>query len=308
MKTVIDLQLEYLLAAMTLALAAAAASGFVLARTMVTEPYREVVAHFNERVRSWWWMAGIFVIATLIGGDGSIVLFGLLSFFALREYITATQTRFADHHTLFWCFFIITPLQYLLVALGKPVLFTVAIPVYAFLLVPLRSVIGGDTRHFLERVAKIQWGLMLCVYCVSHAPALLTLSIKGYEGQNAKLLLFMVAVDETSDVIQSAWGRLAGGKPIAPAVSKDRTWRGAEIGIGAGVLLGTLLWWATPFSPWQAAAMSLAICLMGSAGSLTMAAIKQDRGVRHYGNVLDRIDSLCFAAPIFFHLTRYFFT
>jgi phosphatidate cytidylyltransferase len=61
--------------------------------------------------------------------------------------------------------------------------------------------------------------------------------------------------------------------------------------------------------------MSLAITLAGFAGGLIMSAIKRDRGVKDYGaliqghgGMLDRIDSLCFAAPIFFHLTRYFFT
>jgi phosphatidate cytidylyltransferase len=70
----------------------------------------------------------------------------------------------------------------------------------------------------------------------------------------------------------------------------------------------------TPFTPWQAALMSVVITVMGFAGGLAMSVIKRDRGVKDFGaliagngGVLDPIDSLCFAAPVFFHLTRYFF-
>ena len=83
------------------------------------------------------------------------------------------------------------------------------IPVYAFLYVPTRSALSGDTTEFLERVAEIQWGLMVAVYCVSHAPALLMLKIPGYEG-NAKLLLYLVLVVQMSDVLQYVWGKLLG--------------------------------------------------------------------------------------------------
>jgi len=173
----------------------------------------------------------------------------------------------------------------------------------------------GDTDRFLERIAEIQWGLMVCVYCVSHAPALLMLDIPGYGGENAKLLLYLILVVELSDVLQYVWGKLFGRRPIAPTVSPNKTVEGFVGGIASATALGTALWWMTPFRPWQAAAMALVATLMGFAGGLTMSAIKRDRGVKDFGHVLaghggvlDRIDSLCFAGPVFFHLTRYFFT
>jgi phosphatidate cytidylyltransferase len=148
---------------------------------------------------------------------------------------------------------------------------------------------------------------------VSYAPALLTLEA-GDENQGAKLLLFLVIVVQSSDVAQYIWGKLVGRRRIAPAVSPNKTWEGFAGGILTATFLGTGLWWVTPFAPWQAALMSLVIALMGFAGGLTMSAIKRDRGVKDFGTliaghggVLDRIDSLCFAAPVFFHLTRYFF-
>jgi phosphatidate cytidylyltransferase len=231
----------------------------------------------NARIRAWWLMAGVFALSLSTGGVGSVVLFGLLSFLALREFITLTPTRRADHMTLFWAFFVITPLQYVLVGIGWYGLYSIFIPVYAFLFVPIRTAIGGDTAGFLERAAKIQWGLMVCVYCVSHAPAILKLE-RGYEGQNAKLLLFLILVVQISDVLQYVWGKLLGRHKIAPNVSPNKTWEGFVGGILSASGVGTALWWLTPYTPLEAAAMSLAVTLLGFAGGLTMSAIKRTAG------------------------------
>jgi phosphatidate cytidylyltransferase len=289
--------------------------GWILARRPGNDDYRATVANLNARTRAWWLMVAIFLLAMLSGGIGSVILFGLTSFLALREFITMTPTKRGDHGTLLWLFFVVTPIQYGLVAIGWYGLFAIFIPVYAFLFVPLRSVLSGDCERFLERTATIQWALMICVYCVSHAPALLTLEIPGFEGKNGKLLLYFVLVVQASDVLQYMWGKTLGEHKIAPAVSPNKTWEGFLGGVATATLLGTALWWATPFTPWQAAGMSFAITLMGFAGGLVMSAIKRDRGVKDYGTllkghggVMDRIDSLCFSAPVFFHLTRYFFT
>ncbi|MCL4143775.1 UNVERIFIED_CONTAM: hypothetical protein GTU68_046454, partial [Idotea baltica] len=208
------------------------------------------------------------------------------------------------------------PLQYVLLGVQFYGLFLILIPVYTFLLLPIRSAAAGETENFLERAAKTQWGLMICVYCCSHAPALLTMpEIEGYAGENAKLLFFLVLICEISDVMQYVFGKLFGKHAVAPTVSPNKTWEGLIGGVSATVAIGAGLWWATPFSPLQAAGMSLAICLMGFGGGLVMSAIKRDRGVkdwgttiRGHGGILDRIDSLCFAAPVFYHLTRYYFT
>ena len=193
--------------------------------------------------------------------------------------------------------------------------FAVLIPVHAFLFIPSRIAIAGDAAAFLERSAKIQWGLMVCVYCVSHAPALLMLNIPGFEGKNARLLFFLVVIVQLSDVLQYVWGKLLGRHKIAPVISPSKTWEGFVGGVLTATALGGALWWATPFNVWQATGMAFAITMMGFAGGLTMSAIKRDRGVKDWGatieghgGVLDRIDSICFAAPMFFHLTRYFFT
>ena len=292
----------------------ASAIGWMMKRDAKTDKARAVIDNLNSRTRAWWKMSAIFALTLVLGKIGSLVLFGLLSVLALREYVTLVPTRRGDHRTLFWSFFIITPLQYYLVAIGWYGLFSILIPVFAFLFVPTRIAMAGDTEHFLERAAKIQFGLMICAYCLSHAPALLMLNVRGFEGRNARLLLFLVLIDQMSDVLQYVWGKLAGRHKIAPLVSPNKTWEGFIGGVATATGLGAALWWATPFSPLQAAGLSFVICLLGFAGGLVMSGIKRDAGVKDFGavieghgGILDRIDSLCFAAPVFFHLVRYFF-
>jgi phosphatidate cytidylyltransferase len=271
------------------------------------------ISNLNTRIRAWWVMSAIFAFTLLVGAVGTLVLFTLLSFLALREYVTLLDTRRADHRALFWSFFIFTPLQYYLIAIHWYGLFAILIPVYAFLFLPTRMAIVGDTQSFLGRASQIQWGLMICVYCLSHAPALLMLDIPGYQ-PSAKLLLYLVLVDQLSDVLQYVWGKLLGRHKIAPIVSPNKTWEGFLGGVLSATAVGTALWWMTPFTPGAAARISIAIALMGFAGGLTMSAIKRDRGVKDYGTliqghggVMDRMDSLCFAAPMFFHIVRYFY-
>ena len=289
--------------------------GAVLAIRATSESARATVANLNARTRAWWIMAVIFGLALALGRAGVVGLFGLMSFLALREFITLTPTKRGDHRALFWAFFVITPVQYYFVMTGWYGMFSIFIPVYAFLFLPLRSAIAGDCTGFLERAAKVQWGLMACVYCLSYAPALMGLEIAGYAGKNAKLIVYLVAVVQMSDVLQYVWGKTLGRHKIAPLVSPSKTWEGFVGGVLSASALGAGLWWATPFTPWQSAGVSLAITLAGFCGGLVMSAIKRDRGVKDYGSlieghggVMDRVDSLCFAAPVFFHIVRYWFT
>jgi phosphatidate cytidylyltransferase len=288
--------------------------GWILNLRVTTPGGRATVDNVNARIRAWWVMAGMFVVAVGTGTVGAIVLFSLVSFLALREFVTLAPTRQADHRPLFWSFFVVTPLQYYLVAVGWYGLFSILIPVYVSIFLAIRATLTGDTERFLERTATNYWGLMICIYFVSHVPALLTLDIPGYEGGNANLRIFLVLVVQMSDVLQYVWGKSIGRRHLAPAISPNKTWEGLIGGILSATAIGTALWWATPFSPAAAALLSFVLAVMGCAGGLIMSAIKRDRGIKDFGTlidghggVLDRIDSLCFAAPVFFHLTRYFY-
>jgi len=309
-----DHELLWLFGGVAVTLVLATAVGQALRLSVDGPGARATIANINARIGAWWLMSAAFLVATLTGGVGSVVLFALVSVLALREFVTLSPTSRADHRALAWAFFVVIPVQYVLVGVQWYGLFSIMIPVYVFLLLATRMVLAGETEGFLERAATVQWGLMACVYCVSYAPALLLLDIDGYDAGSGKLLLFLVVVVQASDVLQFVWGKLLGRRRIAPTVSPNKTWEGFAGGVACATLLGTGLWWATPFNPWQAAAMSVLIALAGFAGGLVMSAIKRDRGVKDYGGllpghggVLDRIDSLLFAAPIFFHVTRFFF-
>jgi phosphatidate cytidylyltransferase len=231
------------------------------------------------------------------------VLFGFASFVAFREYVTIAPTRRGDHGVLLVGFFIVIPFQYLLVWLEWYGLYSIFIPVYAFLIMPTIAALRGDVPNFMQRAASLQWGLMICVFCISHVPALLTLQIPGYEGRNAFLLVFLILIVQSSDVLQYVWGKLFGRAKIAPQVSPSKTVAGFVGGVASTTLLGAALWWITPFTPWQAALIAL------------VSAIKRDRGVKDWGTMieghggmLDRLDSVCFSAPVFFHVVRYWWS
>jgi len=274
------------------------------------------ISSFNSRLQAWWFFSIVLGFAFFMP-KLTVILFGLLSFWALREFITLTPTSAGDHRALFWVFFLFTPLQFVLVAYDYYAFYSILIPVYAFLFIAARVAISGDYQHFLERVAKIQFGLLVCVYCLSFAPALLYLECKEMDGDyaNARLLFFFVTIVLSSELLQFLCGKLFGKHFIAETIDTNRTWEGLLGGAGATAIMGLSLYWATPFPHWwQAGAMSLTIAIMASAGGLTMSAIKRDRGevtsgtlIEGHGGVLSRIDAICFAAPVFYHVTNYFF-
>lgn len=300
--------------------------GQVLKRQPESNVDPAIIRNFNKRVTSWLTICALLVVALLLHKTVTVVLFGFVSFWALREFITMTPTRRGDHRTLFWVFFGFTPLQYVLVGYDLYSVFSIMIPVYASLFIPARIAFTGDHKRFLERTAKIQFGLLICVYALSHAPALLNLELKTlnsstnqlepWSGSTAGLLFFFIVMVQISDMLHFVWDRLFGKHVIASVVNATKTWEGL---IGAAcctsviAMLVQSILPVTPFTWYGAGFMALLISVMASSGSMTMSAIKRDRRVKVHGTlvlghagVLDRIDSLCFAAPIFFHVTRFF--
>ncbi|UJF24902.1 phosphatidate cytidylyltransferase [Suttonella sp. R2A3] len=264
-----------------------------------------------DRVQAWWMMVVVLLLAFLFGRAATVLLFMLISFLALREFLSLIYRRRADYFVLVGVYYVVLPYQYWLVYDAWYGLFSIFIPVYAFLLMPIVASLAGDTERFLTRSAKIQWALMISVFCVSHVPALLFLHFPGYDS-NIALLIFLIAVVQASDVLQYICGKLWGKRKIVPSLSPSKTVVGTLGGIALATMLAASLWWMTPFTPFEAAALGLLIAVMGFLGGLVMSAIKRDIGVKDWGSMLsghggmlDRIDSLCFAAPIFFHVVRY---
>lgn len=282
-------------------------------RRTETGDLNPVVENFNARVRGWWIMAALLGLIYLTGRGGVVVLFALCSMGALREFLTLTTRNRADHWAFVASFFVVLPLQYLSIWQAWYGFYAVFVPVYAFLFLPMLSVLRGRTDRFLARVAETQWALMISVFCMSHIPALLFLEIPGFVGGNLLLMVFLVLVVQGSDLAQHFWSACLGRRPIVPAISEARSWEGFAGGVATAAVIGASLVWLTPFTPWQAAGMAVVLAGVGGMGRLVMAAIKRDRGVTDWGHMndgqggfIDRLDSVIFAAPIFFHLTRFF--
>jgi phosphatidate cytidylyltransferase len=266
---------------------------------------------FMTRIHSWWGMVILFTFALFLGRTGVALLFAFASFAALREYYTLADKARADHLTLAAAFFLVLPLQYVFVWMGAAGIAGVLIPVYAFLLLPALTVLRGDPQRFLVRISETQWGLMIGVYCISHVPLLLALDIPGHEGRGVLLVAFLVIVVQSGDLVDFFAGRRFGRRRIVPGLS-PKTWEGAALGVAASALLGFVISPITPFAPLGAMAMAITVSLIGKAGSLVLAAIKRDKGIRDWshlipghGGVLDQLDSVIFAAPVFYHLTTY---
>lgn len=306
------------------------------------EIWQRELRHFRSLLRTTWVMVVVFWIGWALGETVATLLFALISFLALREFITLSPTRRGDHRSLILAFFVVLPIQFWLVATAHFDLFTVFIPVYVFLAIPVVSALADDPSHFLERNAKLQWGIMVCVYGMSHVPALLLLSFPGYEGKNAFLVFYLVFVVQTCMLVQhlvsrkksmpavgapmpeppKGWlgairRRLFFQPPFAPNVSRSFNWTSWALGMVIASFVGALFSFITPFKYGQALAMSLIACAAGSMGHLVMKALKRDRGIPNWGQrsvgvtgangLLDRVDALCFAAPVFFHAVRWYF-
>jgi phosphatidate cytidylyltransferase len=270
------------------------------------------IGQLNSRIHASWLIVLLFAVGFALGEAALAVIFALASFLALREFVALTPIKPADHLALIVAFYVVIPVQYVLVASGWYSLYAVLIPVYLFLILPVIMAWRHDTELYLQRVAKVQWGLMLSVYCVSHAPAIATLEPPGYEGRGPLLLLYFLLVVQMSDLFALMASASFGRTPLRSNPNKSR--EGVLVGGLATIVLGTLLWWMTPFTWWQAALMSTATVFAGFMGGLVLASVKRslgerqwDQGVALSRGVLERLVAITFAAPVFFHATVYFF-
>ncbi len=300
-----------------LAIASTVALMLSLKDQQENEQHTQKLKDFNHLLSTSWGMAAVFWVGWALGETFATVLFGFVAFFALREFITLSPTRQGDHRSLVLAFFIVLPVQFALVINRRFDLVTVFIPVYVFLAIPVVSAFAGDTQRFLERNAKLQWGIMVCIYGMSHVPALLLLKFPGYQGKNAFLVFFLVFVVQSCMIVEHLVSRKLARPASAPHLSKTFNWLSWFIAVVFASFLGGLLAGLTPFKPAQAVAMALIACAAGSLGHMVMKALKRDRGVTNWGSegqsvtgasgLLDRVDALCFAAPVFFHSVRWYF-
>jgi phosphatidate cytidylyltransferase len=290
-------------------LVVASAAVAALKRARPQADFTELMA----RVRAWWVMAAVFFAAIVVSNRLSLVFFAFMSFWAMKEYVTLLRTRPADHHALVFTFLAI-PIQYLWIGMGWYGMFIVFIPVYMMLMLPVRLVLAKETSGFVASASQIQWGLMIFVFGLSHMAFLLTVpQIDDTMVNGRMLVLFLVFVVEISDVLQYVWGKTLGRHKIIPAVSPNKTWEGFIGGVISAMGLSLLIRFLTPFTVKETLLVSLIITVAGFCGGAVMSAVKRDFGVKDFGaaipghgGMLDRVDSLCYAAPFFFHYVRYY--
>lgn len=300
-----------LFAGIGLVLLIASVIGYALKASVAKGQPHATIDNLNARIKAWWVMVLVIGFSFLFGRPGVVLLFLFISFFALREFLSLTPIKSSDHWALVIAFYGIIPAQYLLLGFGRASVVATFIPVYVFLLLPVIVAIRQDNERFLERVAKLQWGLMISVYCISFAPAIATLPIRGHEDRGPLLLLFFLAVLLLTDAMQLVASAALGGRTLRS--NPRKTVGGLVAGSLVGALIGTALTWLTPFSWWQALVMSLVIVGTGYLGSVVLASVKQSLGAREWDTevvltrgVLERLEGLTFAAPLFWQVTRYF--
>ena len=268
-----------------------------------------------QRVSSWWVIVSVFTAAMLMSRNVSVGFFAFVSFLALKEYFSIIPTRRADRRVLFWAYLVI-PVQYYWVAQAWYGMFIIFVPVYVFLLLPMRMVIIGETKEFLRAAGTLHWGIMTLVFGISHIAYLLVLpEDKNPTGGSAGLVLFLIFLTEFNDVSQYVWGKTLGRNKIIPKVSPGKTWEGFLGGVATTTVLSVLLSsWLTPMSYQVALLAGLLISTAGFIGDVTISALKRDIGLKDsgsmlpgHGGILDRIDSLTYTAPLFFHFIYYLY-
>jgi phosphatidate cytidylyltransferase len=267
------------------------------------------------RIRTWWVIIALAFGALLLCRGTAILFFGLVSYLAFKEFITLIPTRRADHRVLFWAYLAI-PLQYFWAYTEWYGMFIIFIPVYMFLLLPVRMVLRGRTEGFLKAAGTLQWGLMTTVFSLSHLAFLLVLPDDGpAEPMGVGLVLYLLSLTEINDVAQYLWGKSCGRRKVVPDVSPNKTWAGLAGGVATTTVLALLLAPAlTPLSGWHALLVGVLIGVAGFFGDICVSAVKRDIGIKDtgdllpgHGGILDRVDSLTFTAPLFFHFMRYYY-
>ncbi len=286
---------------------------WALGRSTTTLKHMRLMA-VNARMRMAWWLIIVFAMAFTLGESALLIFFALISFFLLREFIAITPTKPTDHSALVVAFYIAIPLQYALVGFKLTPIYTVFIPIYLFLALPVIMALSRDTERFLERVAKVQWGIMLCVFCVSHAPAIATIDLTRFHSSGPLLLLFYLLVVFVCDLVSTLASAFFGGKALS--YNHYRTVSGTIIGCLGGIAAGASFFWITPFRWWQAILMAVCVVISCVMGDLVINAVRRSMGGDRMASESDiymtrgtlaKLAPLTFSAPVFYHLTTNIF-
>jgi phosphatidate cytidylyltransferase len=270
--------------------------------------------NLRQRVNSWWVMVALLALALALGWQATLVLFVVVSFLALREFLSLAPARPEDRLIILGSYLVV-PMSYGLIAINEYGIYLVFVPVWVFLVTPFLMSAMGETRNYLQRAASFHWGQVTCVYAIGFIVWLMrTPADLPMPAGPAGLVFLLLLATEANDVAQYCWGKLFGRRKIMPRVSPNKTWEGF---LGGWATTGALIWFVGPiFAPlagMNLAIMAVVLPLAGFAGDVTMSAVKRDLGVKDtsqlipgHGGILDRIDSLTFTTPLYFHLMTFF--
>ncbi|MFT7560050.1 MAG: phosphatidate cytidylyltransferase [Flavobacteriales bacterium] len=266
----------------------------------------------RQRIQSWWWMISALFFVFVFSETATIVFFGLLSFLALKEFLSIVPTRFSDRRAVFWLYVSI-PVQYYWVASGWYGMFIIFIPVYVFLFIPMRMILIGETKGFIKSAGILHWSVMLTVFCVSHMAYLLVLPEKNILAGGVGLVIYLLFTTQFNDVCQYIWGKMLGKHKIIPKVSPNKTWEGFIGGmITVTLVSGITAPLLTPLSMLQGFGAGFIIAVSGFVGDVVLSSVKRDLQIKDsghlipgHGGILDRMDSLIYTSPIFFHYLYY---
>ncbi len=283
-------------------------SSIFISRKEPDKDYSEL----RQRIQSWWWMIAILFACLSLGTTYAISLFALISFLALKEFLSIVPSRQSDRRVIFWAYAAI-PVQYYLVSIQWYGLFIIFIPIYIFLFLPMRMVLIGETKGFIKAAGVMHWAVMLTVFCLSHIAYLLVLPEKNSAAGNIGLVIFLLFMTQFNDVSQYIWGKALGKHPIIPKVSPNKTWEGFLGGMFTITLASAFVGpYLTPLSLELSLLAGLLINVFGFIGDVVISSVKRDLEIKDsgqlipgHGGILDRFDSLIFTAPLFFHYLYY---
>lgn len=270
--------------------------------------------NLKQRINSWWWIVGIFFLGVILNKGVAMGFFAIISYLTLKEFFSLIPSRRTDRRIIFYAYFSI-PIQYYLAYIAWYGTFIIWIPVYVFLLLPFRQVLTGNTEGFLENTSRIQWGLMMFVFGLSHLAYMVSLpSIDGGNSNGTSLLLYLVLLTQLNDILQYLWGKSIGKRKIVPKVSPNKTVEGFLGALFTILLVSMALSYLTPFTLFEALLAGLIISGGGFIGDVVISMVKRDIGVKDssslipgHGGILDRIDSLTYTAPLFFHYVYFLY-
>ena len=268
------------------------------------------------RLKSFCLIVLFFTAAFCFNKITAFLFLALISYLSLKEFLSLIPTRKTDRNVLLWAYWSI-PISYYIIYIKWATLFYLWIPLYVFILLSMRMVMASNVNGFLKNLAVLQYGLMTTVYALGYLGLLAIIPIKyNPQGGAVGLLLFILVFTVSNDFLQMFSGKTFGKHKIIPKVSPNKTWEGLIGGvIGSTVLAVVMGRFLTPFSVGQLIFLGSALSVFGFFGDVTMSAIKRDLGVKDtstlipgHGGILDRLDSLLFTAPLFFHYFAYTYT